>query len=79
MVRMLELWLLAGLTCDAVDMMETWDEAKLRNVVDQNETKQRTTTDVSWNEDCLDRADEFRSCANFSFRPLRRRSTDGCE
>lgn len=30
-----------------VDLMETWDEEKLRNVVIQNSTQQRTTTDVS--------------------------------
>ncbi len=30
-----------------LDLMETWDEEKLRNVVTQNAKGQRTTTDVS--------------------------------
>lgn len=30
--------------------MEDWDEEKLRSVVTQQESKQKTTTDVSWLE-----------------------------
>jgi hypothetical protein len=60
--------------------METWDEEKLRDVVDQNSTKQQMTTDVGTLPKVqLNSADEGRLFASSSFRQSRIRSTGGCE
>ena len=60
------------------DFMDTWDEEKLRNVVNQNGRKQRTTTDVGILRDMDDIAHN-RSSASTLSKLLRTRSTAGCE
>jgi hypothetical protein len=64
------------------DLMDTWDEEKLRNVVTQNAKGQRTTTDVSGyipSAPYQARADRGRLFANSLFKLSRTRNMDGCK
>jgi hypothetical protein len=59
--------------------MKDWDEEKLRSVVTQQESKQKTTTDVSHARGGGGVVLINRSFASSSFRPSRIRSMVGCK